>query len=145
MRDRKRSIAAVLSAVLLAAGSAEADSGPGELFGRGYVSTKVLKGGEPHPLFEGTKIQVDFDRRAGPDVVRWHADCNYFGADVRVTEERLVTGQIEGTGMGCAGRQLRRDRWLTRFFAADPKWRIPRTGALKLIAGDRVIRLRRRD
>ena len=144
MRGRKR-LAAVLSALLLAAGSAQAASDSGELFERGYVSTKVLKGGKPHPLFEGTKIRVDFDRRAGPDAVRWRADCNDFGARVRVTDERLVTGQIVGTDVGCARRQLRRDRWLTRFFAADPKWRIPRTGALKLIAGDRVIRLRRRD
>jgi heat shock protein HslJ len=142
MRRPKR-LAAVLSAVLLAAGSAQAGKGAGELFGHGYVSTKVLKGGDPHPLFEGAKVRVDFDRRDGPDVVRWRADCNYFGADVRVTEERLVIGQIEGTDMACAGRQLRRDRWLLRFFAADPRWRIPRTGILRLIAGDRVIRLRR--
>ena len=145
MRGRKRHVAAVLSAVLLAAGSAQAESDSGELFGRGWVSTKVLKSGEPHPLFARTKVRVDFERRSGPDSVRWRADCNYFGAPLQVTDERLLTGQIGGTDMPCAGRQLRRDRWLTRFFAADPKWRVPRPGALKLVAGDRVIRFRRRD
>jgi hypothetical protein len=145
MRGRKRYVAAVVSGVLLAAGSAQAESDSGELFGPGYVSTKVLRGGEPHPLFARTKVRVDFERRSGPDAIRWRADCNHFGADLRVTGERLVTGQIEGTAVGCAKRQLRRDRWLTRFFSADPKWRIPRAGALRLIAGDRVIRLRSRD
>jgi heat shock protein HslJ len=104
----------------------------------------VLKGGQEHPLFDDTRIDVDFNHRDDYDVVTWQADCNLFGARVEVTEQRLVAGQIEGTHQGCAKRRrARQDRWLVRFFDADPKWRIRRNDRLKLTAGDRVIRLRR--
>ena len=127
--------------VLSVAGSAQAASDSADLFGRGYVSKAVLKDGVRHPLFEGTNIRVDFDHRAEYDSVGWRADCNFFGARVDVTEERLLVGQIAGTEMGCAKPQNRQDRWMLRFFASDPKWRIRRDETLKLTAGDRVIRL----
>lgn len=132
---------AALVALLSVAGSAHAASDGSGLFGRGYVSTAVLKDGAPHPLFEETKIRVDFDHGAENDGVSWRADCNIFVARVDVTEERLLVGQIAGTDMGCATAQMRRDRWMARFFRSDPKWRIRRDETLKLTAGDRVIRL----
>lgn len=101
----------------------------------------MLKNGEQHPLFERTKIRVDFDHGAERDGVSWRADCNLFGARVDVTEERLIIGQIVGTEMGCASTQMRQDRWMARFFGSHPRWRIRRNGTLKLTAGDRVIRL----
>ena len=133
-----------MPALLLAAAPAQAGD-RAELFRHRYVSTAVIKDGERRQLFEGTKIRLDFEHRADYDVVRWQADCNVFGADVDVTEKLLVTGQIEGTSQGCPKARLRRDRWMLRFFRSDPRWRIPREGRLKLRAGDRVIRLRRRD
>lgn len=131
-------------AVLFAAGPAQAAGDRADLFGRGYVSTAVLRDGERHPLFEGTKIRVDLNHRADHDGVSWEADCNYFGAPVEITEERLVIGQVVQTDMGCPGPYGRRDRWMLRFFRSDPNWRIRRDDRLKLTAGDRVIRLRRR-
>ena len=139
---RKALSLALAPAVLLAAGSAQAGD-RAELFRHRYVSTAVLKNGERKPLFKGIKIHVDFRHEAEGDVVSWRADCNYSGADVDVTEERLVTGQIEGTAIGCAPPQSRQDRWTVRFFGADPRWRIRPGDRLKLTAGDRVIRLRK--
>lgn len=133
---------ALVLAGLAAAESTQA-SDPAPLFPREYVSTAVLKNGVRAPLLEGTKIHVDFWRRKGSASVRWWADCNYFGARVDITDERLVTGQVVGTEMYCGERRRRRqDRWMLRFFSSDPKWRIPRAGRLRLSAGDRVIKLR---
>lgn len=139
-----RFLAALFLALLSTAGSTQAASDPGDLFGRGWVSTTVLKDGEEHPLFQGTKIHVNFDHRSDYDIVTWTADCNYFGADVHVANERLFTGQVSGTEQYCLKPQRRQDRWLVRFFGADPKWRIRRNETLKLTRGERVIKLRRR-
>ena len=134
-----------LAAFLCAAGTAQAAGDPGDLFPRSWVSTAVLKDGAALPLFEGTKIRVDFEHRSDYDVVIWKADCNSFGASVHVTKERLFTGQVSGEDVACVVRRpTRQERWLNRFFGADPKWRIRRDETLKLTEGDRVIRLRRR-
>jgi heat shock protein HslJ len=138
-----RALSGVALAVVLSAGAAHAAGDRGDLFGRGYVSQAVLKDGEPHPLFKGTKIRVDFDHDAYGDSVGWRADCNYFVANVDITEGRLFLGQIGQTDAGCRGAHRRRDRWMSRFFNSDPKWRIRRDDKLKLTAGDRVIRLRK--
>jgi len=125
-------------------GSAQAASEPAELFGRAYFSTAVKKDGAPHRLFEGTEIRVDFERREEYDVVRWRADCNYFGAPVEITDKCLVTGQAEGTLVACSPPLARQDGWLARFFASNPRWRTGRGQTLRLRAGERVVKLRRR-
>jgi hypothetical protein len=135
-------LAVLVLAVLLAAGPAQAGD-RADLFGRGWISTAVLEDGERLPLFEGAKIRVDFDHGADHDAISWKADCNYFGAKVDVTEERLLIGQGLQTTQGCPKPRHRRDRWMNRFFSSDPKWRIRQDARLKLTAGDRVIRLHR--
>ena len=144
MAPRAPSVVAPLLAALFAASSVQAASDRSDLFGRGYVSRAVLKNGERHPLFERTKIRVDFDHGTEQDGVSWKADCNTFVAPVEITQERLVIGQVVQTDMGCPGPYGRRDRWMSRFFHSDPRWRIRRDDRLKLTAGDRVIKLRRR-
>lgn len=125
--------------------SAWGASGPAQLFGRPYVSTAVIQDGARHPLFEGTEVRVEFERRDSYDVVRWRADCNIFGARVEVTEEQLVLGRIAGTAIGCEGVRARQDRWTLRFFASDPSWRARQGHTLRLMAGQRTIELRRRS
>ena len=131
--------------ICFAAADSVQASDPDALFPRDYVSTAVLKDGAALPLFERTKIHVDFWRRKGSASVRWRADCNYFGAPVDITDTRLITGQIVGTEVGCTGAPRRQDRWMLRFFRSDPKWRIPRAVRLRLSVGDRVIKLRHRE
>jgi hypothetical protein len=134
----------VVAVALASLAAAEAASDQAPLFPRSYVSTAVRENGVRLPLFERTKIHVDFERRKGSAGVSWRADCNFFGARVDITDTRLVTGQIVGTDQACRGVPRRQDRWTVRFFASDPKWRIRDEGRLRLRAGDRVIKLRRR-
>jgi hypothetical protein len=106
----------------------------------------VLKDGEAHPLFEGAKkIRADFEHRSNYDIAIWRVDCNSFGADIHATRERLFTGQVSGEAAPCVRKHAtRRERWLNRFFGADPRWRIRPDETLKLTEGDRVIRFRPR-
>jgi heat shock protein HslJ len=115
-----------------------------QLFGGAYLSTAVTKGGKPHPLFEGAEIRVEFEPGDEYDSVLWRAGCNGFGADVEITDQRLVTRRILGTAMLCLPPQLvRQDKWMGRFFASDPKWRARQGRSLKLTVGWREVKLRR--
>jgi hypothetical protein len=138
-----RALSAAALVLVFAASSAQANGDRGDLFGRGYVSTAVRKDGDRLPLFGQTKIDVDFNHRAGYDVVTWQADCNDFGAHVEITDARLRISQVVGTTEGCPKPRARRDRWMVRFFRSHPQWRIRRDDRVKLTAGDRVIRLRK--
>lgn len=72
-----------ISVVLSVPGSVQAITDAAELFGRGYVSTAVIKDSGPHALFEETEIRVRFEHRDDYNVVQWQAGCNYFGAPRR--------------------------------------------------------------
>jgi heat shock protein HslJ len=125
----------------LASGQAMNNSTP--LFEGAYLSTAVTKGGEPHPLFEGTDIRVEFEDGEHHETVQWRADCNDFGARVDITDERLITGQISGTEIGCPAALVQQDEWMGRFFGSDPKWLARQDRTLRLTSGARVVKLRR--
>ncbi len=129
--------------LMLAVGAAEARAPGDALFEQPYRSTAVIKDGEPHPLFGDTRVSLEFERRDDYDVMRWSARCNSFAARVEVRPQRLVTGPIIGTLIGCADRLHRQDGWLTRFFGRDPEW-TRNAGKLKLRSRGDVIRFRRR-
>jgi heat shock protein HslJ len=114
----------------------------GALFGRAYLSKKVIKNGAPHTLVEGTKIRVKFEHRDNYDNVGWHSGCNYYGAHVDVRPKRLKLGGIGSTAIGCSKPLLRQDEWVGRFFGSDPRW-VRHGRRLRLRAGDDVIKLRR--
>jgi hypothetical protein len=134
----------LLGLVLSPLTSVRAGSQAEEPFGPKYESTAVTLGGEPHGLFRGTRIQIDFVHRVRDDVVLFEADCNHFGASVEVKRRRVeVQGQVEGTEIGCSDRRARQDRWLVRFITSDPKWRITEPGHLRLASGTRIITLSR--
>ena len=127
------------------AGVASAGGNGGALFGKDYRSKSIVRDGERYELVDGGRVSVAFEARDDYDVVRWHAECNYFGARVRARERRLVIGRPEGTEIGCPPDQVRQDAWITRFFKRDPLWR--RDGRnLNLISRSRddAIRLRAR-
>lgn len=125
-------------------GSSLASSNADQLFGRAYVSTSITKGGEPHPVFEGAQITVEFARGDEHDSIVWRAGCNDYGGPVEITGGRLVTGQIFGTAVGCIPSAHGEEKWASHFFASDPKWHTRHGGRdLRLKVGWRVVKLRR--
>lgn len=115
------------------------------LWGQTFVSTGVSSGGEPVQLFDDVRVQVTFEERDdSDDVVRWRADCNAVGAPVEFRGDRLVTGQISSTAIGCPDDPAARDRWLSDFFDDDPRWTFE-DDELTLASGDARIELRSRD
>jgi heat shock protein HslJ len=90
-----------------------------DLRGRTFVSMKNWSG-------EGsafsTPVTVSF--AAGGGNIGWQADCNSFGADVEITDDRLLVGEIAGTLIGCPEPQQEQDEDLTDFFESDPSWQL---------------------
>jgi hypothetical protein len=72
----------------------------------------------------------------------WQANCNDYNYRLRSASSRLVTSKEINTAMACPGRPSQEDAWLDGFFRSNPRWRLSR-GYLKLVAGNRVIRLQR--
>ncbi|MCL4287916.1 MAG: META domain-containing protein [Thermoleophilia bacterium] len=96
-------------------GDARAPSGT-DLSGRTFVSTEDWSGSGSS---FSTPVTVTFEAGGG---LTWKADCNTAGADVEVTADRLLVGQIAATEIGCPGRPAKQDRDLGAFFASDPTW-----------------------
>lgn len=139
--------ASVVGAVVVLAGVATVPAmAGGSLFGRAFVSTSIEKEGKPYPLWHDKELRVDFDHESGDrDVVRWRASCNFYGAEFEVEDERIVTGPITGTTMGCSpARREREDRFFARFFEADPAVVVSHN-RLELSARDVVIKLKQRQ
>jgi hypothetical protein len=81
----------------------------------------------------------------------WQANCNFYSYRLRAASRRLVTSHEINTQMFCLGRpsrEVRRpsreDAWLDDFFRSNPRWRLSH-GHLKLVAGNRVVRLQQRS
>jgi hypothetical protein len=149
----KRCISTVLAVSAITAGLAWVGTGaagsssggePGAaLFNHPYVSTDVIKNGEPDPLVEGTRIRLKLAHEAKKDVARWNAGCNGFGARVDVKPKRLEIGAISQTLAKCAKPIMRQERWVAHFLGSDPRWHRS-GGRLRLRRGDDVIKFRRR-
>jgi heat shock protein HslJ len=149
----KRWGSTMLAALAVTAGLASAGNGaagsssgrePGAaLFDHRWVSTDVIKNGDPDPLVEGTRIRLKLAHEDTKDVARWNAGCNAFGARVDVKPKRLEIGAISQTEAKCANPIMRQETWVARFFGSDPRWHRS-GGKLRLRRGDDVIKLRRR-
>lgn len=116
----------------------ETDHGQ-RLRGRTYQSTSAARDGQPYDF--GAAVTVEFEERQAGDVVRWHIECNFYGAEVVISADRLVTGEIGGTDMGCPPDQLEQDQKLATFFDSDPQWTLEGP-QLTLRNADTVIVLR---
>jgi heat shock protein HslJ len=112
--------------VLVACGSGndETEQTADDLWGHAFRSTAVTEDSEPRPLVPETQITVTFEERADEGVVGWQAGCNSFGADVEITADSLVVGQIAGTEIGCRDDLHEQDDWLVDFFGSDPEWQL---------------------
>lgn len=90
--------------------------------GRSYRSTEVTEGGAPRPMNEDATISLGFREHAGGDFLGWSIRCNIDGAPVEILADRLVTGEIAGTQVGCPPEDQADDEWFAWFIHADPKW-----------------------
>lgn len=94
---------------------------------------------EAAPIARPGDIDVSFSKGHGR-WIGWEANCNGYGANVRIGAGRLKLTRIVGTAVGCSPVLGREDSWLLQFFEADPKWRWRGTH-LTLTSGRRVMEL----
>jgi heat shock protein HslJ len=89
-----------------------------DLRGRTFVSTMDWSG-------EGTSFSTPVTVRFKADGgLTWQAKCNTAGADVEITSDRLLIGQITSTAIGCPQRLHEQDEDLAAFFDSDPSWEL---------------------
>ncbi len=142
-------VAAAAAVVIGSAGAEQAqpptaDRGDrGELFDGPFVSSAATKNGESYSFVKGTRLRLEFVRDEGKSVLRWRAGCNYYGSPVRITESHLDVRLVESTDIGCSPALARQDRWLARFFSADPAWTLEGE-TLRLRSGDDRLRLKQK-
>jgi heat shock protein HslJ len=89
----------------------------GSLAGRTFLSESVTEDGQPRPLVEGTRIELDFSEDGR---VTASAGCNFASAPVEVERGRILVGDLATTEMGCARELHDQDEWLAGVLAADP-------------------------
>lgn len=99
---------------------------PGQVWSRHFVATSIKEGGEKQPpIAHSGDVGVSFTRwRGGGRWIGWEANCNEYGARVRIKASKLKLGAFELTAKGCPPKLTREDAWLARFFGADPRWRL---------------------
>lgn len=109
------------------------------------TSVKGANGGSPlrnpgdfHLAFGWTAID------SGPwrPALFWEANCNEYNYAFKANKRRFLLSEGGSTAVGCNGPIAREDRWLSGFFEARPRWHL-KDGRLRLVAGKRVMRLRR--
>jgi heat shock protein HslJ len=119
----KRSVALVLTCIVLASCSAAGASAPpstpaASIEGRTFLSTSVTG----RALVPGTTVRLSFnDGRLGAT-----AGCNQMGGPYTVTADRLTLGSMMSTEMGCDPALMAQDGWLSTFLG----------GASVALAGD---------
>jgi heat shock protein HslJ len=86
------------------------------LRGRTFLSESVTESGVNRPLVAGTRIRLAF----GDSGITVTAGCNTLGADVEITEDRLLVGELSSTEIGSDQPRDDQDSWLAGILAADP-------------------------
>jgi heat shock protein HslJ len=77
-------------------------------------------------------------------LIRWRANCNYYGTKVHLDGDRLRPVEVGGTLMGCPRPWLREDKWLALFMEAGPRFHFS-GGRLVLSVGGKKIELREKN
>jgi heat shock protein HslJ len=114
---------------------------PRPLWGRAFLATSVRgPDGKSTAIHRPADVDVSFSKSSHGQWVGWEANCNGFGARVRIRGGRMRLGPVVSSAVGCVGWWAREDSWLLRFFEADPHWRVRGTH-LRLRSGRRVMTL----
>ena len=112
---------------------------PGDLWGRTFVSRSITARGAPVALYDNVNVTVHFEQRATGGVMQWHADCNFMGGSVVADRERLTITDAGGTAIGCPNDRAARDRWITQFMWAGPRWTLDPNGLVLDIIDARIV------
>jgi|GEM_PF-2249971 len=112
------------------------------LWGRDFVATSVSDRGRQRkpPITEPSDVSISFSASPGHHWIGWEVNCNGYGARVKTRHGRLILSELVGTAIACPGPPTLEDRWLGRFFEANPHWSL-RGSHLRLWAGDRHMTL----
>jgi heat shock protein HslJ len=116
------SLGLTLIACMSAAGCGGSDddqtSDASDLRDRTFVSTGDWSGDGSS---FSTPVTVRFKADGG---LTWQADCNTAGADVAITADRLLVGEIASPAIGCPRPLMKQDEDLSGFFDSDPGWQL---------------------
>lgn len=107
-----------------------------DLVGRSFASVRVLDAGRPRGLVGESRIRISFSEGS----LGWRVSCNHFGADLEVARDRLITGDVVTTDIGCPPEEQEQDEWVASFLESDPSWRLTDQD-LTLASGDDEITL----
>ena len=105
-----RLLAPVAAAIVVACSTPAAPSAtpsPATLDGHTYLSTQL----EGRVLVPGTQVRLTF----GDGQLSAQAGCNTIGGTYTIDGDRIRTGQLSMTEMGCDGPRQAQDEWLAGF------------------------------
>ncbi len=92
-------------------------------------------------MVEGTTIDVQLAREQTDDLIRWRSGCNFTGASVTVTADRLdISTTRASSAMGCTDERSDQETWVNAFFGSNPFW-VSEGARLTLTSGGTVIEL----
>lgn len=132
-------------------GAAPLETGPVQaLAGHGrYRGLSITGPNSAHPIRRPRELTLSFRTLNEPvgegaqaneyPVLGWKLNCNGHSYKVEVTTTRLNLSDETETRKRCRGHVQLEERWLERFFAASPRWRLE-NGRLTLTArGSRIV------
>jgi heat shock protein HslJ len=110
-------------------------------WGKDFVVTSIRDTDRARqPISHPGQVSVSFTKPKGRGI-GWEANCNGYGATLRITDRTLKLTEVGSTLVECLPRRREQeDRWLADFFEADPQWHL-RGAELTLSAKGKSIRL----
>lgn len=120
--------------------AAQGTEPPGRvLMGRTFMSVNVTEDGQPRELVTGTRITVSFRDEGDRQVVAWNSGCNYSGASVVITLDRLEMVDLGSSSTrGCDEPRHQQDEWLVDFFHANPQWNAEGSDLVLMVGDTRI-------
>jgi META domain len=112
-----------------------------------FWAISITDAGHPGPVRDPSELQLTFGAIASYETetsgaaLFWQSNCNSHSYALRVTKHRFRLTEGFTTAEECTEPGKREERWLDRFFDADPRWSLHR-GRLTLTSSSRRIVLR---
>lgn len=111
---------------------------------RTFWAISITDADQSHPIRDPSELQLTFraiasyEAETSRPALFWQSNCNSHGHALRVTKQRFRLTEGFATTEECNEPRKREERWLDRFFDADPRWSLHRR-RLTLTSGSRRI------